>query len=263
MQIHSFFFASELDGALLPNGILTATPGCLERTRELLEQLKAANYPVAYVTDHYLELAKENQKLFKLPEPDHWICNLGTEIRDTSGRLDDNWKDMMGPTLDKKQLLSVLKGNPNLVAHEDETQGAHKFSFYYTESVDDNVRNWMLGRVRSMIEGIRLMDTIEESSGLVVLHLVPKTAGKANALGYLAEKLGLPRTRVFFSGNSEGDLEALTSGICGTLVGNTPRATRDRAREVAENTEGARLTLSRSYYGDGVIEGLQAYNLVR
>jgi len=144
-KIHTtFVFVSNLDDTLLPNGTLTAAPGCLDRTRELLEQFKAANYPVIYIADRYLSLARESQNLFKLPDPDYWICNLGTEIYNTAGCPDEDWQRAMGPTLSKKALLNVLKGNPNLKALEDEEQGPHKFSFYYAAPVDDTLRAWML-----------------------------------------------------------------------------------------------------------------------
>jgi len=120
-----------------------------------------------------------------------------------------------------------------------------------------------LERVGQVVEGIRLIESRDELSGLALLDLVPITAGGAQALFYLMEKLGLPKTRVFFSGHSENDFDILMSGVCSTLVGNALPAVRDRARELAENTERARLTLSRGYYGDGVIEGLLAYDFLR
>nr|VFK55996.1 MAG: hypothetical protein BECKTUN1418D_GA0071000_103915 [Candidatus Kentron sp. TUN] len=264
MQIHNtFLFTSNLDNALLPNGTQTAAAGCLERTWELLKQLKAADYSMVYVTDHYLSLAIESQKTFKLPDPDYWICNLGTEIHDAMGNPDKDWENKMGPTFNRKALLSVLKGNPNLRAQEEEKQGPHKLSFNYLELIDDTLRTWMSTRIGEVADGIRLIDTVADSSESASIDLVPTTAGKAQALSYLMEKLGLPKTRVFFSGDSENDLDVLMSGVCGTLLGNAARAVQDKVRERAENTESARLILSRGYYGDGIIEGLRAYDFIR
>nr|VFK42827.1 MAG: Hydroxymethylpyrimidine pyrophosphatase [Candidatus Kentron sp. SD]VFK48361.1 MAG: Hydroxymethylpyrimidine pyrophosphatase [Candidatus Kentron sp. SD] len=262
MQIYTFLFASELDGVLLPNGTRTAAAGCLERTWQLLERLKAANYPVVYIADHHLSLARESQGLFKLPEPEYWICNLGTEIHDSTGKPEEGWARAMGTPFDKKLLLDALRGNPNVTLRADEEQGPHKFSFDYSGPVDDTVRTWISTRASQVVsEKIRFIDSVEESSGLTSFDLLPAAAGKSQALGHLAEKLGLPRTRVFFSGGGEGSLDILTSGVCGTLVGNAD-AVQERARELAETVESARITLSRDYYGDGVIEGLRAYDLI-
>nr|VFJ88602.1 MAG: Hydroxymethylpyrimidine pyrophosphatase [Candidatus Kentron sp. LFY] len=262
MQIHNtFLFASELDGALLPNGTFTAAAGCLERTGQLLERLKAADYPVAYVTDHDLSSAREGQGIFGLPEPSYWVCNLGTEIYDAAGNPDEDWKRTMGPPFDKKTLWSALKENSGLTPQEDGKQGSHKFGFYCSEP-DDALRAWISTRIEPLVEGARLIQGIEASSQLTSFDLIPVVAGGARALAHLAEKLGLPSSRVFFSGGGESDLDALMSGVCGTLVGNTAPAIQDRARELAESREGARLTLSRGYYGDGIIEGLRIYNFL-
>nr|VFK17110.1 MAG: hypothetical protein BECKLPF1236B_GA0070989_11107 [Candidatus Kentron sp. LPFa] len=263
MQIHNtFLFASELDGVLLPNGIFTAAVGCLDRTRQLLERLKAASYPIVYVTSHHLSLAREGRETFGLPEPNYWICNLGTEIYDAFGNADQGWERMMGSPFPKEVLLNVLKDDPRLTAQEDEHQGARKLSLYYPAPVDDGLRTWISMRVGQVAEGTRLMDSPDGASGMTSIDIVPANAGKGPALGFLTERLGLPRTRVFFSGDSEDDLEISMSGVCGTLVGNAPGPVQDKARSLAENTEGARLTLSRGYYGDGVIEGLRAYDFL-
>nr|VFK24209.1 MAG: Hydroxymethylpyrimidine pyrophosphatase [Candidatus Kentron sp. MB]VFK30574.1 MAG: Hydroxymethylpyrimidine pyrophosphatase [Candidatus Kentron sp. MB]VFK75307.1 MAG: Hydroxymethylpyrimidine pyrophosphatase [Candidatus Kentron sp. MB] len=264
MQVHvTFLFASSLDATLFPNGTSSAAPGCLERTQQLLEQLKAASYPVAYVTDHYLSLAKEGQRTFKLPDPDYWICNLGTEIYDAQGKPDKGFQQIMGPPFNKEKLSTALKGNPNLTLQkEDEIHGPHKLSFHYSAPVDDTLRDWVAARVEPVAQGARLIRNVEDSNR-ASLHLVPSIAGNARALNYLTSKLGLPKTRVFFAGCAEDDLEPLISGVCGTLVKNATESVRARAKELAENTEGARLILSRDYYGDGVIEGLRAYDFVR
>nr|VFK45629.1 MAG: HAD-superfamily hydrolase, subfamily IIB [Candidatus Kentron sp. TC] len=263
MQIHNtFLFASELDGVLLPNGTFTAKAGCLDRTRELLERLKSANYPVIYVASHHLSLAREGRETFGLPEPNYWICNLGSEIYDAFGNADDGWERMMGPPFPKETLLNALKENPELTVQEEENQGAHKLSLYYPEPVDDNLRAWISMRVGQIVEGTRLTDYPDRLSGMTSLDIIPANAGKASALGFLTERLGLPRTQVFFSGDSEDDLDALMSGICGTLVGSASGSVQEKARKLAENMEGARLTLSRGYYGDGVIEGLRVYDFL-
>nr|VFJ55298.1 MAG: hypothetical protein BECKDK2373C_GA0170839_104811 [Candidatus Kentron sp. DK]VFJ55426.1 MAG: hypothetical protein BECKDK2373B_GA0170837_105214 [Candidatus Kentron sp. DK] len=263
MQIfNTFLFASDMDGTLLPNGIRSAAAGCLERTHRLLERLKETNCPIAYITGRYLPLAREGQQTFKLPEPDYWVCNVGTEIYDSGGRPDAGWQETLGPAFDRQKLLLKLQKISGLAPQEDEKQGPHKFSLYYSGVLDDTLRASLLAEAREVVDNIRLVDSVEETSGITLLDLIPENAGKASTLHYLSKKLALPEKRVFFSGDSGNDLDALTSGVCGTLVGNAPDPVREQARDLARDTMNARLLVSRGYYGDGIIEGLLVYGLV-
>jgi len=58
MDVH-FLFAADLDGTLLPNTGKTPAPGCLERTQNLLNSLRARGVPICFVTGRHLSLAKK------------------------------------------------------------------------------------------------------------------------------------------------------------------------------------------------------------
>ncbi|MBT8420168.1 MAG: HAD family hydrolase [Gammaproteobacteria bacterium] len=251
-----------MDGTLLPNSTRGAASGCLERTHRVLQQLKEAQCPIVYITDHYLLLAQEGQQTFKFPKPDYWVCNAGTEIHDNLGRPDAAWEEMLGPAFDREKLSNAFKAVPRLIPQEDENQGPHKFSLYYPEPVDDALRTWILTQARSVVDDIRLVDGVDELSGQTSLDLIPTTTGKASALHYLATKLGFPENRIFFSGDSGSDLDVLASGVCGTLVGNAPDSVQEQGRNLAKKMGNSRLFVSRGYYGDGIIEGLLVYGLV-
>nr|VFJ60954.1 MAG: sucrose-phosphate synthase/alpha-amylase [Candidatus Kentron sp. FM]VFJ61399.1 MAG: sucrose-phosphate synthase/alpha-amylase [Candidatus Kentron sp. FM]VFK13463.1 MAG: sucrose-phosphate synthase/alpha-amylase [Candidatus Kentron sp. FM] len=258
----TFLFASDMDGTLLPNSTRGAAAGCLERTHRLLQQLKEAACPIVYITGRYLSLAREGQQTFKLPKPDYWVCNVGTEIYDSEGRPDAGWEKMLGPAFDRQKLLNTFKTIPSLVPQEDEKQGPHKFSLYYPKPVDHTLYTRISTQAKEIVDNIHLVSSVEELSGQSLLDLIPTTTGKAAALHYLSTKLGLPEDRVFFSGDSGNDFDALTSGVCGTLVGNAPEPVREQARSLGQNTVNSRLFVSRGYYGDGIIEGLLVYGLV-
>lgn len=263
MQIsRKFFFASELDGTLLPNGMLRAAGGCLDRTRQLLARLKEEACPIIYVTNSDLALAQAGPQTFQLSEPDYWICNAGTEIYDGKGKSDSEWEQMMGPTFDQASFLAVLKGNPKLAIQEEEQQGPHKFGLYYPGPIDDTLRSWILTRAQEVVDDVGLVEGLEQSSGQTSIDIIPANAGKMSALQYLAEKLGFSERYMFFSGEAASDFDILTSGICGTLVGNTFPMVQEQARTLVETTGNARLSLSQGYYGDGIIEGLMAHGFV-
>ena len=255
-------FASDLDGTLLPNASKRAEDGCLERTRQLLEALRSAACPVAYISGRHLSLARTAQKTYRLPLPDHWVCNVGTEIYDTAGNPDRDWRDTLGPSLGRGEILAGMRTIPHLALQENARQGMHKLSFYYPRPVDDALQARIQQRLDDFRSGLKLVDSVEESSGRALIDVIPGNAGKEHALDYLAKKHDLPSKQVFFAGDSDNDLGALISGVCGALVGNAPQAVRESASRLAEAKEGARVYLARAYYGDGVLEGLDHYGLV-
>lgn len=257
-----FLFASDLDGTLLPNAAKRAADGCLERTRALLDVLRRWGCPVAYVSGRHFSLARGGQRTFRLPSPDYWVCNVGTEIYDAAGRPDQDWSRSLGPNFDRLQMLGALRSVPHLTSQEAAKQGPHKLSFFYPQPANPTLKVQILDSLKRLRSDLRLIDSVEESSGRALLDIVPEAAGKAPALHYLARKHGMSDDRVFFAGVSANDLDALASGVCGDLVGNAPDAVRDSAARLKAAMPQARIYLSEQFYGDGVIEALKAYQLV-
>lgn len=256
-----FLFASDLDGTLLPNTGKLPDPGCLERTQALLQDLIEADCPVCVVSGRYLALAKQGQAVFRLPQPTWWICNVGTEVYDRTGAVDRDWQSRLGPPLDREALRRALYKLARLTPQEPQKQGPHKFSFYYPEPISRELRTEITYRVRAVRSDLQLIVSVEESSGRALLDVIPANAGKAHALWYVAERYGLDGNRVFFAGDSGNDLDALLSGVCGVLVGNTPEDVRTQAEEERKRREDARLFVAGAFYGDGIIEGLRHYGL--
>jgi hydroxymethylpyrimidine pyrophosphatase-like HAD family hydrolase len=245
---------------LLPNTGQLPEPGCLERTQALLLALHGHHCPVCYVTGRYLFLARQGAGMFRLPPPTWWVCNVGTEIYDRNGAPDEEWPKRLGAALDHRALRRALAGIPHLVLQDPSRQGPYKLSFHYSEPASGYVRADILERAATIREGLQLVASIEESSSRALLDLIPATAGKAQAVEYVAERYGLSGKRVFFAGDSGNDLDALLSGVCDTLVGNTPEEVRARARN-PDASAAARLFVAEAFYGDGVIEGLRHYGL--
>lgn len=256
-----FLFAADLDGTLLPNTNQSPDPGCTERTRELLQGLRAQGHPVCFVTGRHLFLAQRGVDTFRLSPPDWWVCNVGTEIYDRQGKEDTEWRRRLGPELDRSALRRALYGIPQLTPQEFPKQGAHKFSFYYPKPASRDLQADILERVAASRGGLQLVASVEESSGRALLDLIPATAGKAQVVEYLAWRHGLALDRVFFAGDSGNDFDVLLSGACGTLVGNALPEVRDQVRRLAVSRSEAHLYIAGSYYGDGVIEGLRHYGL--
>jgi sucrose-6-phosphatase len=254
-----FLFAADLDGTLLPNTGKPPAPGCLERTRRLLSELRKNGVPICFVTGRFLSRAKSGISTFRLPCPTWWVCNVGTEIYDARGEPDLAWERAMGPEIDAQRLRQAVSRIPRLSVQEPEKQGRHKFSFYYPEPASVQLQAELLRHTNAIAEGLQLMVSAEESSGRALLDFIPAKAGKKPALEYLAQAQGLANERVFFAGDSGNDLDVIPSGVCVTLVGNAPDEVRLDARALQSGSARAQLYLARSRFGDGIAEGLRHY----
>lgn len=254
-----FLFASDLDGTLLPNTGAPKAPGCLDRTRYLLQHLQEAGIPVCYVTGRHLALGREGVQAFGLPIPDIWVCNVGTEIHDGAGTPDLEWQTRLGAPLDRQALRGALADIAELSPQEKAKQGPHKLSFYYPRPACPDLQRDIVRRLADTDKRLQLIVSTEEGSGRALLDIVPGRAGKRNAVAYLARRLGVRTGDVFFAGDSGNDLDLLISGVRGTWVGNTPEAVV--SQWLRAQTSGSRCYFARAAYGDGVIEGLRHYRL--
>ncbi len=258
-----FLFASDLDGTLLPNTGKQPEPGCLERTQALIRWLLTADCPVCFVSGRHLSLARKGQRTFRLPQPTWWVCNVGTEIYDSRGMRDEAWFEYLGPVFDHAAMRAALVKIRRLTQQEATKQGPHKFSLYYPQPASSALRADIMDRLSELASDLRLVHSVEESTGGALLDVLPARAGKAPAIQYLVERHGLRPERVFFAGDSGNDLDALVSGVRGMLVGNAPEPVRAQAVGLGEQTEGAHLYLAEAFYGDGIIEGLLFYGFLR
>jgi len=263
MALKPFLFAADLDGTLLPNTSKKPASGCLERTRALLQFLMHNECPVCYISGRHLELARDGRKVFNLPVPTYWVCNVGSEIYDQFGQSHQAWKALLGTSFDHAEMWQAVAGlDGGLALQESGKQGPHKFSLYYPGPAPPELQSALVQRLSCMRRDLRLIHSVEEATGKGLLDILPNNAGKAASLSFLAKAYHKPPMRTFFAGDSGNDLDALTSGVCGTVVGNAPSEVRSQARNMQANTSGSRLYIATGFYGDGIIEGLRKFRLL-
>jgi len=258
----TFLFAADMDGTLLPNTGQQPVDGCLRRTRNLLRILLRANCPVCFISGRHLTLARDGQQEFGLPEPDYWVCNVGTEIHDRGGNLDRQWQQMLGPAFDHREMCQALDDLEALTLQEAEKQGPHKLSFYVQGKADINLLRLVLEHMKMFRPDLRLVDSVEESTNRGLLDILPENSGKSAALYYLAEKHGFAPSKVFFAGDSGNDRDALLSGVRGALVGNAPDEVRSDLQRALTAKARANIYFADACYGDGIIEGLNHFGFL-
>jgi len=251
-----------MDGTLLPNTGQQPLDDCLWRTRNLLRILLWANCPVCFISGRHLTLARDGQQEFGLPEPDYWVCNVGTEIHDRRGNLDRQWQALLGSAFDHRKMRQALDDIESLTLQEEEKQGPHKLSFYVHGRADINLLHLVLERMKMFRPDLRLVDSVEEATNRGLLDILPENSGKSAALHYLAEKHGIAPSKVFFAGDSGNDRDALLSGVRGVLVGNAPDEVRSDLQRALSKEIKDNIYFSDACYGDGIIEGLNHFGFL-
>lgn len=259
--------ASDLDGTLIPPAEVRDGGGIEELSHELERR---ADIVVAYVTGRHLELALAGVALHALPMPDVLVCDVGTSVflRESADFVPDpRYREMMASALGAGNLSAVrerLADVQDIVLQEDEKQAEFKLS-YYLDAGERGAR--IAERVEELahdtLDGVNVVYSVDTVAGRGLLDILPTGVAKDTAVSYLEDRLGLPRERVTFAGDSGNDLAALLSGFNAILVGNASSELKQsvlaeaRARDLAD-----RVYVAREAYARGVLEGARRFGVL-
>lgn len=264
---------TDLDRTLIPNGPLPESPAAEERFANLASR---EDIILAYVSGRHRELVEQAMEQYQLPVPDFVIGDVGTTIYQLGPQhawtMDKQWQlelaaDWHGHTTG--QLLDKLASVGALRAQEPEKQGRFKLSFYLDieedrAALDIAIREIL---VRAGVSA-RLVWSIDDLTGEVLLDVLPRRASKRHAIEALMAQLGLVSSQTVFCGDSGNDLEVLISPIPAVLVANARAEVKREASEKArqqgnENTlyiaRGGFLGMNGNYRG-GMLEGICHYH---
>ena len=254
--------ASDLDGTLIP------PDGALERVRDLVElrmTVKAMGLALAYVTGRRFSSAVEGVEGLDLPRPTALACDVGTTVywrRDGTYALDRDYEDALSASpgfVAAGRVQAALADLPALRLQGPESQNPFKVSYSLEEAPSPGLLNQVQSRLDE--EGqVRVVASHDSVTGEGFLDLLPVAAGKANAVRWVARRLGLTDADVVFAGDSGNDTDAILSGVRAVLVGNAPAGLRSEVRASAE-TRGLqdRVYFASSHFAAGVVEGLHHF----
>ncbi len=257
--------ASDLDGTLIPYETDDRQLQALARFRLLFSApIPGRHRPwLAYVTGRHLALAEEGIRQWGLPVPDVLVCDVGTSLyrRSPSGwqrdegyeaRLARSWP---GPGA----VAAVLDHLAGITPQEPACQGPFKRSYYVAQPGRDVLQAAKEALARAGIAA-RLVFSLDHRRGVGLLDVLPPAAAKDAALAFLAHELQATIGQVVYAGDSGNDIEALTCGCQGIVVGNADGQLRrelDRQRPKG----GGRLYFSRLPYTAGVMEGCDYFGV--
>mgnify|MGYP001828647120 FL=1 len=265
MSITRNLLASDLDGTLIP---LERTPERLAEVRTLVDALERADgLQLAYVTGRHLALARSGIAEVGLPEPDWFVCDVGTSVYrriDGGYEADETYRRAMRQALggisapDVQRALGSVEG---IWLQEDEKQGEFKVS-YYTEGRHERY----LGRVQAGLDSagarVALVASYDPVSERGLLDILPAAVAKDYAVRYLQKRTGVAEDGWVYAGDSGNDRAAMLAGYKAIVVGNADDALKRDLAELAA-TEGlaTRLYFALRPYAAGVHEGLVHFGL--
>lgn len=259
MSITRTLLASDLDGTLIP---LERTPDRLQEVRELVSAIEAVpGLRLAYVTGRHLELARTGIAEIGLPEPDWFVCDVGTSVyqRTELGYVaDERYRDAMrlafgGLTgVEVEQAIGSLEG---ISLQEAEKQAEFKVS-YYTDGRHEGFVDAVQARLDTAGAKVSLVASFDPVSHRGLLDILPAGVAKDYAVQYLQERTGIEQGELIYAGDSGNDRAAMLSGYKAIVVGNADASLkRDLAAQAAPN----RIYFARHPYAAGVQEGLRHF----
>jgi hypothetical protein len=252
--------ATDMDRTLLPNGLAAPEAGALERFRVWARSRGDAH--LAYVTGRHRALARAVMADYGLPEPDWLVANVGTEIypRAAAEPL-PAWRERLATGFDADAVRAWAEQQlPDARLQEAEKQSPLKVSFYTGGSEDPAAQQGRLAQAaeRSGLAA-RVVVSFDETKELGLVDFLAPGSGKARALTFLREHLGIRAPATLFAGDSGNDTDALLSGVAGILVGNATDGVRTQLRQALAEHPEARIFFAERPYTAGILEGMAHY----
>lgn len=233
---------SDIDGTLLDHG--TSTAGLTS-----LRLLLAANRDcvrLVYATGRSFSSTMRLIGDDILPMPDGIAPFVGTQAwlppwtepnRDYARLMCEDW--------DRATVLDVVKSYPKVKLQPDEYQSEFKASFYCHDPA-------AVARLERSLLDAGLQTNVVYSCGKY-LDVLPKRAGKRQAVEFFSRLWNVERNAILTCGDSGNDLDMLTDPrFYGVAVGNA----EDDLLEVLETDT---VHASELPYAAGVLEGAEAF----
>lgn len=269
--MNKLLLCTDLDRTLLPNGPQPESRQARECFRRFVERKEVT---LVYVTGRHKALVREAIDVYRIPRPNYVIADVGSTIY----RLDDEeWAywEQWESEIDKEwhgqshdSIHGLLKDIKDLRLQERSKQNKHKLSYYvpiYVNQVD--LGNKIEKKLRESNINTNLVWSIDESSNIGLLDILPANASKRHAIEFLAQQLSFDINHTFFAGDSGNDISVMASPIHSVLVANASSDVKELALKEAKKNEQQQslYVASGDYlgmngnYSAGILEGIVHY----
>jgi mannosylfructose-6-phosphate phosphatase len=239
-------FSSDLDGTLAGH------PQGTEEFRRRWDALAVEDRPLLVynsgrLVDDILSFADE----VGLPAPDYAIGGVGTLLVDPRDPLRmQNFADRFSDGWSLEKVETVLRSLGDIERQPEVYQHAFKSSWYLHDAGAE-----LLADVEHALKDVGLSTTMVYSSGRD-LDILPRSADKGQALGWLCNELGIELDEVVVAGDTDNDRSMFAArGTRGIVVGNALPELRDLARD------NPLIYMARQGFALGVVEGLTHWSV--
>ena len=265
MSISRYLLASDLDGTLIP------LERNSQRAREVAELVAAVDSTgslmLAYVTGRHLSLAQAGIVEVGLPEPDWFVCDVGTSVyRHVHGGYepDQGYRRAMRAALgglDGDGVRDAIGSLDGLEVQEEEKQAEFKVS-YYTVGRPAALTRAVEQRLAAAGANVNVVPSFDPVSERGLIDVLPAGIAKDYAIRYLHGRLGLDDDHLVYAGDSGNDRAAMLAGYRAIIVGNADAGLKqDLAEESTRRGIADRLYFAEHPYARGVLEGLRHFGV--
>ena len=225
--------------------------GCRDSAATFAAWVAKRDAGIAYLaaTGRSISEARRVLAQWSLPEPEVFITSVGSEIwrRSAPGQYERcaKFAALLDKEWDRAEVEDVLRAQ-DLKPQPVYEQRRWKISYMGTAEEADNIRDRLYEH--------RLSARVVASHGRFI-DVLPRAAGKANAIRFVAREFGLDLADCIACGDSGNDLDMLTR--CGRAI--VPSNAFD---EIASLTRPG-LYRSKAPHALGVLEGLEQLGMAQ
>lgn len=236
------FFISDLDGTLIEGDRS-------EGLAELMQWIQEHRVAFGISSGRNKHLLKQALAKHPLLKPDIIICSAGTELYYTTEFMPDRgWEKHINHQWKREAIVQTLASLPYLQMQEEDAQWPYKISYYVSNDFGDDE----LAHINKLLDDRKLHAKILLTDNRF-LDIIPRRAGKGNAVRYLSYKWKLPVEQFFTAGNGGNDLDMLQGRVKGIVA-----ADYSKELEILRNKK--TVYFAQQPLAKGLLEGIIFYS---
>ena len=239
-------FATDIDDTILGDA------AAAERFRLTWESLGAERRPVlVYNTGRSVGDTRSLILERRLPDPEFIIGGLGTELHDAvHPHAAVEYRAHIAPGWNGNAVQRIVEAIPAVRRQTPEFLNPCKLSWHWHGATLGDV-----ARIEIQLQKFGLEAMVSYTGG-VFLDIIPRGAGKGNALAWLCHRIAMPLQSVLVAGASGNNSSMFAlPGVRGVLVPNA-------SRELFAGTSPFKPLITRTKMADGVLAGLEHFGVL-
>jgi sucrose-6F-phosphate phosphohydrolase len=234
------------------DGTLVGDPAATARFAAAWAGLQSADRPIlVYNTGRTIVDTRDLIAMRQLPEPDHIIGGVGTELQPRGlDRHHSEFRRQLLDGWDGRAVDRIVATVPRVTRQPLTHCSEFKSSWFWPRARTAELQA-LQGRLGDAGVAVHV-----DYSCRYFLDSVPARAGKGRALAWLCERLGVPLSRVLVAGDTGNDLSMfLLPGVRGIAV-------RNALPELLGQVRSRAVYLAEHSTADGVLEGLTHFGVM-